>query len=90
MKQRTGAEWIDALEKVGVPCGPLNNMEQVFAHPQIRHREMQMELEHPLAGSVPQVANPIKFAGRPHSYDQAAHDQTADCREDRKASQKGS
>lgn len=68
MKQRTGAEWIDALEKVGVPCGPINNMEQMFAHPQIRHRGLQMELDHPLAGTVPQVANPIKFIGRPHSY----------------------
>lgn len=68
MKQRTGSDWIDALEKVGVPCGPINNMEQVFAHPQIQHRGLQMELDHPLAGSVPQVANPIKFTGQPHSY----------------------
>lgn len=68
MKQRTGSDWIDALEKVGVPCGPINNMEQVFAHPQIQHRGLQMDLEHPLAGTVPQVANPIKFTGQPHSY----------------------
>jgi len=45
MKQKTGQEWIDALEKVGVPCGPLNNMEQVFAHPQVQARGMQMELD---------------------------------------------
>ncbi len=68
MKERTGADWIDALEKVGVPCGPINNMEQVFAHPQIQHRGLQMELDHPLAGTVPQVANPIKFVGQPHIY----------------------
>ena len=68
MIQRTGADWIDALEKVGVPCGPINNMEQVFAHPQVQHRGMQMELDHPLAGTVPQVANPIKFTGQPHQY----------------------
>lgn len=68
MKQRTGSDWIAALEKVGVPCGPINNMEQVFAHPQIQHRGLQMELDHPLAGTVPQVANPIKFSGQPHSY----------------------
>jgi crotonobetainyl-CoA:carnitine CoA-transferase CaiB-like acyl-CoA transferase len=68
MKQRTGSDWIATLEKVGVPCGPINNMEQVFAHPQIQHRGLRMELEHPLAGSVPQVANPIRFTGQPHSY----------------------
>jgi len=68
MKRRTGADWIDSLEKVGVPCGPINNMEQVFAHPQVQHRGMRMDLDHPLAGSVPQVANPIKFTGQPHIY----------------------
>jgi crotonobetainyl-CoA:carnitine CoA-transferase CaiB-like acyl-CoA transferase len=68
MKQRTGADWIAALEKVGVPCGPINNMEQVFAHPQIQHRGLQMALDHPLAGTVPQVANPIKFTGQAHVY----------------------
>lgn len=68
MKQRTGSDWIGALEKVGVPCGPINNMEQVFSHPQIQHRGLQMELEHPLAGTVPAVANPIKFTGQPHEY----------------------
>jgi len=68
MKERTGQDWIDAMEKVGVPCGPINNMEQVFAHPQVRHRGLQMALDHPLAGTVPQVANPIKFTGRPHEY----------------------
>lgn len=68
MKERTGQDWIDAMEKVGVPCGPINTMEQVFAHPQIRHRGLQMALDHPLAGSVPQVASPIRFTGHPHEY----------------------
>ena len=68
MKQKTGQEWIDDLEKVGVPCGPLNNMEQVFAHPQVQARGMQMELDHPLAGTVPQVASPIKITGEEFEY----------------------
>lgn len=68
MKHKTGKEWIDALENVGVPCGPLNNMEQVFAHPQVQARGMQMELDHPLAGSVPQVASPIKYSGEELEY----------------------
>ncbi|MFT5440536.1 MAG: crotonobetainyl-CoA:carnitine CoA-transferase CaiB-like acyl-CoA transferase, partial [Alphaproteobacteria bacterium] len=69
--ERSGADWIDALEKVGVPCGPLNDMEQVFAHPQIRQRGLQMEMPHPLAGSVPQVASPIKYAGETFDYQNA-------------------
>jgi crotonobetainyl-CoA:carnitine CoA-transferase CaiB-like acyl-CoA transferase len=43
-------------------------MEQVFAHPQVQARGMQMELDHPLAGSVPQVASPIKYTGEALEY----------------------
>ena len=64
MKQRNSEEWIVDLEKVGVPCGPINNLKQVFEHPQVKARDMKMELSHPLAGSVPQVANPIRFVGK--------------------------
>ena len=63
MKQKTGQEWIDDLEKAGVPCGPINNMAQVFNHPQVRARGMQIELDHPLVEKVPQVASPIKIVG---------------------------
>tara|TARA_Y100000588_G_scaffold314694_1_gene342464 strand:- start:1301 stop:2530 length:1230 start_codon:yes stop_codon:yes gene_type:complete len=68
MKQKTGQEWIDDLEKAGVPCGPLNNMAQVFDHPQVRARGMQIELDHPLADTVPQVASPIKIVGEELVY----------------------
>ncbi len=69
--ERTGAEWIEALEKVGVPCGPINNMEQVFAHPQIQERGLKMEMAHPLAGTVPQVASPIRISGESLEYQNA-------------------
>jgi len=68
MKQKTGQEWIDDLEKAGVPCGPLNNMAQVFDHPQVKARGMQIDLEHPLAQTVPQVASPIKIVGEELVY----------------------
>lgn len=71
LAEKSAADWIDVLEKVGVPCGPINDMEQVFAHPQIKERGLQMELPHPLAGSVPQVANPIKFEGESLEYQNA-------------------
>ena len=68
MKKKTGQEWIDALEEVGVPCGPINNMEQVFDHRQVQERGMKIDLEHPIAGTVPQVASPIRFIGEQIDY----------------------
>ena len=68
MKKKTGQEWIDALEEVGVPCGPINNMEQVFDHRQVQERGMKIDLEHPIAGTVPQVASPIRFIGEQIEY----------------------
>ena len=55
MATRTQREWLAALEAVGVPCGPINKLDQVFADPQLLARGMQLDLPHPLAGSVPQV-----------------------------------
>ncbi len=68
---RTQAEWIGALEAVKVPCGPINDLSQVFEHPQVRHRGMQVELEHPGIGTVPQVGNPLKLSATPVRYDRA-------------------
>jgi len=44
--------WLDALEREGVPCGPINNIEEVFADPQVQHRGMKMHMEHPDAGEM--------------------------------------
>ena len=62
---RPAAAWIEALEEAGVPCGPINDLAQVFADPQVRHRGMRVELPHPLAGAVPLVASPIRLSGAP-------------------------
>ncbi len=62
MATRSTAEWIAALEPAGVPCGPINTLDQVFADPQVRHRGLRLELPHPSAGSVPQVASPFRFS----------------------------
>ncbi len=66
---RTTAQWLDLLGPLGVPCGPINDMAQTFAHPQVRHRGMQFDMPHPAAGTVPLVANPIRFARQPIGYD---------------------
>ncbi|MGH8703372.1 MAG: CaiB/BaiF CoA transferase family protein, partial [Burkholderiales bacterium] len=63
--RRTTKEWCDALEAAGVPNGPINDLEQVFAEPQVIARGMRIELEHALAGKVPLIASPMKFSGTP-------------------------
>ncbi len=68
MRRRSVGEWVALLEPIGVPVGPINDLAQVFAHPQVRSRGMQFELPHPLAGSVPTVANPIKMSATPPRY----------------------
>jgi len=68
---RTTHEWIAALEAAGVPCGPINRIDEVFADPQVRSRGTRIELPHPLAGTVPLVANPIRLSASPVRYERA-------------------
>ncbi|OOG44601.1 CaiB/BaiF CoA-transferase family protein [Polaromonas sp. A23] len=65
---RTSAEWISALEAAGVPCGPINRIDEVFADPQVRARGLHISMPHALAGSVPLVVNPIRLSGSPVAY----------------------
>ncbi|MFP3552275.1 CaiB/BaiF CoA-transferase family protein [Paraburkholderia sp. SIMBA_049] len=65
---RTIEEWVTPLAAVGVPCGPVNDIAQTFAHPQVLYRGMRVDLPHPLSGSVPTVANPIRMSGSPIRY----------------------
>jgi crotonobetainyl-CoA:carnitine CoA-transferase CaiB-like acyl-CoA transferase len=65
------SDLIEACEKAGVPCGPINSIPEVFAEPQIKHRRMRRDLPHPKAGTVPSVVNPINFAANPLRYDRA-------------------
>jgi len=65
-KQPT-AHWLEGLEAAGVPVAPIQSVEEVFAHPQVQHRQMALSMPHPTAGSAPGVASPIKFAGQPQA-----------------------
>jgi crotonobetainyl-CoA:carnitine CoA-transferase CaiB-like acyl-CoA transferase len=65
---KTTAEWVAALEEVGVPCGPINDLAAVFADPQVQARGLRVELDHPLAGMVPQVASPLRLSDTPVEY----------------------
>ncbi|MDH4580531.1 CoA transferase [Pseudomonas sp. BN415] len=65
---KTTTEWVSALEGVGVPCGPINDLAAVFTDPQVLARGLRVELEHPLAGVVPQVASPLRLSDTPVEY----------------------
>ncbi|HKX10140.1 MAG TPA: CaiB/BaiF CoA-transferase family protein [Stellaceae bacterium] len=73
LARQTSAYWIGELERVGVPCGPINNLAEVFADPHVRARGMTVALPHPAAAEkpTPLIANPIKFSETPVSYDRA-------------------
>jgi formyl-CoA transferase len=68
MAARTTAEWSADFEDGGVPCGPINTLEDVFNDPQILAREMKVSLEHPLAGNVDLVGSPMKLSRTPVEY----------------------
>lgn len=65
---RTTAQWVGQLEAAGVPCGPVNDLAQVFADPHVVARGLRVDLAHGLAGSVPQVASPIRLSESPVEY----------------------
>jgi crotonobetainyl-CoA:carnitine CoA-transferase CaiB-like acyl-CoA transferase len=58
-------DWLNRLETIGVPCGPINDIGQVFSDPQVQARGLRLSLPHPKAGMVPGVANPIRFSQTP-------------------------
>ncbi len=62
--------WLNALERQGVPCGPINSVEQVFADPQVQHRGMRMHMMHAEAGEMSLVSNPVRFNDAPLNADQ--------------------
>lgn len=65
MRGKTKAAWIALLDAAGVPCGPINQLDEVFADPQVQARGMRRELPHPLAGSVPTISSPMKLSATP-------------------------
>lgn len=69
-QRKTQSAWIKGLGELGVPCSPVNGIDQVFADPQVRHREMRIRMPHPdsATGDVDLIANPIRFSETPVSY----------------------
>jgi glutaryl-CoA transferase len=62
---------IDALSAVDVPCGPINDLAQALADPQVEHRGLKITLPHPLSGTVAAIASPLRFSATPAEYERA-------------------
>ena len=72
MLARTMQEWLVLLEAAKVPCGPINDLQQVFEDPQVQHRGLKLSLPHGAGVQAPGVANPIRYSGTPIVYGHAA------------------
>ena len=72
MRQKTTRAWIKDLEELGVPCGPINSIDKVVNHAQIRAREMITEVMHNITGTVEIPGIPIKLSETPGSVDTPA------------------
>ncbi|WP_333984162.1 CaiB/BaiF CoA transferase family protein [Ectopseudomonas khazarica] len=68
---KTTAQWIALLEAAGVPCGPINDLQQVFADPQVQSRGLSFDLPNALGGRTPQVASPLRLSDTPVAYHSA-------------------
>ena len=68
MRTRSKREWIQALEAANVPCGPINNMKEVLEDPQVQHRQLRVDMPHPLGGVAPVVRSPLRLSETPVEY----------------------
>ena len=71
MRTKSRREWLEALEAAKVPCGPINDLAEVFADPQVQARAMTVAVPHALAGTVRLVASPMKLGRTPVQYRRA-------------------
>ncbi|MCE9645967.1 MAG: CoA transferase [Chloroflexi bacterium] len=65
---RSASEWISVLEQAEIPCGPIQNFEQVFSMPVVGEREMLVRMKHPTIGELPLVGSPLKMSDTPVEY----------------------
>ncbi|HWS84015.1 MAG TPA: CoA transferase [Ktedonobacteraceae bacterium] len=65
LKTRTTAVWLQALEAADVPCGPVFTLDQVYQYPQTHARNMDVEIEHPIAGHIHAIGFPVKYSNTP-------------------------
>lgn len=82
-KKQTADYWLNAMEKANVPCGPVNDLAQTFADPQIQHREMAINIPHRANSKdgVNLIGNPLNFSETPVQYKKAPPVRAEDTRE---------
>ena len=68
LQKRTAQEWMDRLQEAGIPCAPIQTLDQVFRHPQVLARGMVVEMDHPTAERVRLVGSPLHLSRTPVSY----------------------
>lgn len=66
-RTQTTAHWVEVLERAGVPCGPIYNIEQAYADPHVQSRDMAVELQHPKAGGIRNIGVAVKLSDTPGS-----------------------
>ena len=72
-QKRERAYWLDGLAPLGVPCGPVNHIDEAFADEQVQARGMRIEIEHPATGKPePYIASPIRMSETPVAYNRPA------------------
>ncbi len=64
-RTKPSAYWLDAINKAGVPCGPINNIAETFAEPQTRHLGIARPIHHPTLGEIKVVGQPINLSANP-------------------------
>jgi len=67
-KTASVAEWLKKLDEAEIPCGAINNFEQVFSMPNVKEREMLVTMHHPAVGELPLVGSPLKMSDTPVEY----------------------
>ena len=65
LKTRTTEEWLRVLDEAGVSCGPVLTLDEVYQHPQVTARAMDVEVQHPIAGRIHAIGFPVKYSGTP-------------------------
>ncbi|HUL66875.1 MAG TPA: CaiB/BaiF CoA-transferase family protein [Burkholderiaceae bacterium] len=71
VRERPAAFWAEELERAGIPCGPINSIAQALSDPQVVARGLNVDLPHPLAGSVALVGTPIRMSASPPALERA-------------------
>lgn len=67
LAERDSRDWLEALVAAGVPCGPVHDVAEVFADPQVRHLEMAMPVAHPALGEIRILRNATRISGHSHA-----------------------